>query len=153
MVASYLATAMATTKSLEGTFFVGDVTGSKVFPEQQQNTRYIGQTWHTWTYQEPIAKPAKGGLLEFVYIPASSTSGIVGGGTTVSFPDSVAQVYLTKTVHVTCNGVTIDLNFQADYTENTNIGEIRHRNFYIDGDVFGLSSKIGQTLEYKIWWD
>ena len=62
-------------------------------------------------------------------------------------------MYLTKTVHVTCNGVTIDLNFQADYTENTNIGEIRHRNFYIDGDVFGLSSKIGQTLEYKIWWD
>ena len=153
MVTSYLATAMATTKSLEGSFFVGDVTGSKVFPEQQQNTRYIGQAWHTWTYQEPIAKPAKGGLLEFVYIPASSTSGVVGGGTTVSFPDSVAQVYLTKTVHVTCNGVTIDLNFQADYTENTNIGEIRHRNFYIDGDVFGLSSKIGQTLEYKILWD
>ena len=91
--------------------------------------------------------------MEFVYIPTSSTSGVVGGGTTVSFPDSVAKVYLTKRVHVTCNGVTIDINFSSDYTENTAIGEIRHRNFYIEGDVFGLSSKVGKTIEYKIWWD
>lgn len=153
MVASYLATAMATTKELHGTFYVGDITGSRVFPEQQKDTRYIGQAWHTANYVEPEAKPAKGGLLEFVYIPVSSTSGVFGGGTTVSFPDSLAKVYLTKTIHVTCNGKTVDFNFQADYTENTNIGEIRHRNFYIDGDVFGLASKIGQTLEYKIWWD
>ncbi len=125
---------LAKTKELSGSLYVENQTGTTI----NQGTPTYGQIFYSSIYQNPLTNPLNG-LLGFCF---------EGAETYIDFTVGAKTVWSAKSIFVQCNGKTVEIPF---YTEYSNIE--KRRLFRIDGDVFNLKEMIGQTVNFKIWWN